>query len=154
LDGAVKPWSALISAFLTLFTLGCVIPVRNSTAEVEGKIVDARTKRPIVGATVMMFTHPDTKVKTDAKGCFFIQADTTWVLAHGATMAQEDRVEVSARGYKDWMFDLRRPDPNWSRADGHEPASYGTQVRGEDGKYTIQGVVIEMQPAPVSKGKK
>lgn len=63
---------------LLLCTLvGCVLPYPHRTlrsAEVRGRVLDARTHEPIQGAKVFFSKHPQLSALTDVAGCFRIPA--------------------------------------------------------------------------------
>ena len=124
------------SLLLPLALSGCVIPYphkRQQTFGVEGRVVDARTRKPIEGATVQADYRKSHKtVQTDAQGKFAIGSVERWhygilfspPLSHsifplGECVPQRCRsLAVSAPGYvpyktnsKDWWEKQKSDKP-------------------------------------------
>jgi hypothetical protein len=70
------PILALHLAIISLCTSSCIVPFPGTecvTCSISGSVVDAVTKKPVPGASVMWSFKPETKVETDSTGQFNIK---------------------------------------------------------------------------------
>ena len=75
--------SAVAALTLSLSLAGCVIPyphLFSNTVQASGRVIDARTKRPIEGAVVWIRGYPRTKTLTNQGGSFTIRPDESFHL--------------------------------------------------------------------------
>ena len=106
----LSTWVAAMP-FLCLI-IGC-LPVPHTTersAEVQGRVVDARTHVPIQGAKVFLTESPQVSTYTDADGHFHFKATRNFHLAYvppeGDWPKRKDNyIEISHTNYLPYGFD-------------------------------------------------
>jgi hypothetical protein len=96
----MMPKRFLPIAVATLLS-GCVLPIP-STLHVRGSVLDAKTKRPVVGARVTIQDHPKATGMTASDGSFDIPAETHWgfIVPPAEPVGLPDTVVITKDGYQ------------------------------------------------------
>ena len=76
-----------LTSLLAVLLTGCVYPhTTNRTPELRGRVVDAQTGSPLVGAKVHWLSDSTPIAQTDAQGRYVLRATQNWhilVVGHG-----------------------------------------------------------------------
>jgi hypothetical protein len=70
---------------VTCLLAGCVVPIPHTTlrsSELQGRVLDARTREPIQGAKVFLTYQPSVSCRTDSSGHFRLKATYNFHLAY------------------------------------------------------------------------
>jgi hypothetical protein len=95
----------LATSFVTVLVLaGCMMPHTEVRApELRGRVLDARTKLPVVGAKVFFCDPPEEAVYTDANGYFLMkEAKVTYSMSYGGhvyPIRKDNGVCISHKDY-------------------------------------------------------
>ncbi len=80
---------------------GCVLPIP-ATLHCRGYVLDAKTRKPVVGAHVTIQNHPNATAMTASDGYFDIPAETHWgfIMPPAEPVGLPDTVVVTKAEYR------------------------------------------------------
>jgi hypothetical protein len=121
-------WMYMLVACMTL--TGCIGPIPKkwpTSPEIQGRVVDSVTARPVVGARVAIVDRPKTAVLTDADGAFSVAAVREFAFAVATACPvfyypkihdRSSELEISCSGYEPLRIEawnhLAKPFEHWT----------------------------------------
>ena len=93
-----------LAAILAIPALGGCIAPMPTTLHARGRVIDAKTRKPVTNASVMIQGHPKASALTSQDGFFDIPSQTRWhVILAPEDPSLDDNIIVNAKGYRQIM---------------------------------------------------